>query len=787
MSPDLALTGCAPTPLSSYLKAIGVLRLLSAGSSHRSGFPADAAARGRWSVDRFHLTTTLNRDELVAFFCHDYAPTPIIAPWNSASGFYPKDNKDGYTPLTSDDVAERFTHIAEAIRIAATIVQASGLAEKPSTAQKAALVESLRASLPDSALDWLDAALALSADTSGKLLFPKLLGTGGNDGRLEFTRTFLQRLVSAKKPTGLFDAHTGMPGPATEELCRASLFGDTTRHLVDQSPGQFSPGAAGGPNASVGFEGASKMNPWDFVLLLEGSVAFAGTAARRHAASPHAAGSFPFAVRTVSAGAPGVAETDSDDARGEFWAPLWSQPARYCELAALFGEGRAVVRGQTATDACDFARSAATLGVSRGIDAFQRYAFHKRAGNAYVATPLQRQGVRRAGTAELVTDLDGGGWLAQVQRRARDKEAPTSLRRAVKRIEDAIFGLADTSAGPEDVQDALAAIGALASIATRSPKQRERLPPPPVLGSRWLQMADDASPEFRVAAAVASICAVSPTVATLHTDDHNDSRDLKPSPVPILAHIAPVRIDDDARRLRSGSRRDWLAGDSGEKVVWTGRNMVRDMISVMQRRLLLGDGDRNDKGLNAVTAAPLRDVARFILGPFDDTRYATMFWGFVWAQAMHGHRYQPHNGGDPPQRTPFAYDAIKPCFTPEAVLLRVGALHPGAQLPGSPTLLRMLSTATGRDASATNTAVAMALRRCASSGIRSAYDPSRAGGRSALSGGRHFGAGIRGDRLAASMLIPIDDHGVRSILRSAYPDSITETATHDDGGSTHDN
>ena len=71
-------------------------------------------------------------------------------------------------------------------------------------AVKAQLVATLRARLPESTLSWLDAALVLSA--GGVLRFPQLLGTGGNDGRLEFTNNLMQRLVSEGRPPGLFDA-----------------------------------------------------------------------------------------------------------------------------------------------------------------------------------------------------------------------------------------------------------------------------------------------------------------------------------------------------------------------------------------------------------------------------------------------------------------------------------------------------------------------------------------------------------------------------------------------------
>ena len=49
------------------------------------------------------------------------------------------------------------------------------------------------------ALHWLDATVALSGE---RLSFPQLLGTGGNDGRLDFTNNFMRRLVADRD--GLF-------------------------------------------------------------------------------------------------------------------------------------------------------------------------------------------------------------------------------------------------------------------------------------------------------------------------------------------------------------------------------------------------------------------------------------------------------------------------------------------------------------------------------------------------------------------------------------------------------
>src|SRR5262245_56285990 len=80
------LDGCRPVPLAQYLKGLGILRLVAE--------QADPEARGAWRHDRFELHTRLDRQALESFFLQSYHPTPILAPWNGGSGFYPGDNKE---------------------------------------------------------------------------------------------------------------------------------------------------------------------------------------------------------------------------------------------------------------------------------------------------------------------------------------------------------------------------------------------------------------------------------------------------------------------------------------------------------------------------------------------------------------------------------------------------------------------------------------------------------------------------------------------------------------------
>ena len=154
MPMSIALEGCAPTPLASYLKALGALRLLASAPNNVTGAAADATARGWWASERFHLRTRLDRDRLLRFFLDDYAPSPIIAPWNAGSGFYYQEGKtDEKDPTTGKKVktgvrnaetkatrridmlarssAARFIALAKAIAVARRVIHDFDLNEAP--------------------------------------------------------------------------------------------------------------------------------------------------------------------------------------------------------------------------------------------------------------------------------------------------------------------------------------------------------------------------------------------------------------------------------------------------------------------------------------------------------------------------------------------------------------------------------------------------------------------------------------------------------------------------------
>ena len=65
----IELGGCRPTPLASYLKALGVLQLVSEQQ--------DSNAAGFWRNERFHRQHQPRPRRAHPHFPQGYAPTPI--------------------------------------------------------------------------------------------------------------------------------------------------------------------------------------------------------------------------------------------------------------------------------------------------------------------------------------------------------------------------------------------------------------------------------------------------------------------------------------------------------------------------------------------------------------------------------------------------------------------------------------------------------------------------------------------------------------------------------------
>jgi len=378
-----------PQPLGSYLKALATLRLVAE--------QVDPEAKGCWEGGCFHLDSTLDVDDLLRFLLDEYRPTPLIAPWNGGSGFYPKDRKVGIDAIMSS-TSSRFEAFREAVHFAREMPEvAAGKCEsaKEDANRRSAILQSCRNGLPDACVDWLDAAISL--DSEGNRAFAPILGTGGNEGRLDYTNNFMEWIAGLLLSPGK-RAHS-------EQLLRNSLFGEAATGLEAAAVGQYDPGKAGGFNQGQGVTSDSGSNPWNFVLTLEGAVAWAGGVHRKQGVAYASYLCSPFTVRATAVGYGSSAEKDAVLSRAEIWVPIWSRPASYRELRALLREGRANVGKRPAETGLEFAEAASSLGVDRGIRGFVRYNLLKRRGDSYVALPAGEFDTTYRSSADLVRQM----------------------------------------------------------------------------------------------------------------------------------------------------------------------------------------------------------------------------------------------------------------------------------------------------------------------------------------------------------------------------------------------
>lgn len=594
----VSLGGCRPTPLAHYLKALGVLRLVAT--------QADPEARGAWREGRFVLGSTLDEGALQEFLLHRYAPTPVLSPWNGGSGFYPKDNTAGIVPLETS-AATRFSPYRSAIAVARRV--AEGRDKRPDAGpEKNSMLAACLATWSDEALAWFSSSVLL--DDAGEPSYPSLLGTGGNDGRLDFSTNYMWRLVA------LFDPQTGAPSSEARALLPNALFGQPAAELPGGSIGQFNPGAAGGANAGVGFIGAPKWNPWDFVLMLEGAMVLRVAGLRKLESHARMQASAPFALRATARGFGSAADAE-DAARGEQWLPLWPKLASFDEVKQLFGEARLRTGRRAAEGALDAARALGTLGVARGVNAFVRYSYLVRNGLSNLAVPTGVFEVRHHPEVRLLDEIDD--FAARIRRAGEKSPAFARLSRS---IDSAVLACAEQPADTQRWQALVIALGEAEHAMLSRPKLvvdafLRRLPE---LSEGWADRIDDGSAEVRLALAIATA--------------HGTKQDR------IHRHAIPLVYEKNRWDLAKSS--EALLRDPD--VVWTQRDLSRDLLAIVERRILASPGGLLP--LTSLMPAPLSDVAAFLEGRVHEAKIGRLARGLMTLK--HHERARPTGKHDVP-------------------------------------------------------------------------------------------------------------------------------------------
>ncbi|AGA27051.1 type I-G CRISPR-associated protein Cas8g1/Csx17 [Singulisphaera acidiphila] len=585
------LPGCPPEPLMSYLKALGIFRLVVE--------QADPSATMVWHGGVCQLHTTLDREGLIDFFANRYSPTPIIGPWGARSGFYPGSSESSAREALNQIVASaeaipRLALFHDTIEAVRNLLRTNGMTEKVRDDDKLRLMRLCRNNLPDAVLGWLDAVFILTDDSRK---FPPLLGTGGNEGSGSYVSIFAQLVVSL-----LVDG-TDDGGVSN------SLFGEFSSTFEGISVGHFSPGAIGGPNSSQGFDGGGGANPWDYLLAIEGTLMFAGAASRRLGSDTAGKAGFPFCVEPIAVGYASESDKEAESGtRAELWLPLWWQrPMTLAELTYLFTEGRVQLGRRQARNSIEFALAINLLGVSRGVDAFVRYAFVMRNGLSYFAVPLGRVAVTLKPMARLLEDPGLTQWLSQLRKACRDSEkTPARYRTALRQIDQAIYtfstGSESAHQGLNNVLRALGRAERTLSIGLRFCEEKA-LRPLQNLPEDWLMQADDGTPEFRLAVALSGIEA--------------------------KGKVGPFRVFLESVEERNDRSFQWHK-DKNQGAVWSNRPLAANLSAIFIRRQIEAFRDNQTMiSLRSPCPAKLKDVSTFLLGNIDDDKLADLIWGLA--------------------------------------------------------------------------------------------------------------------------------------------------------------
>ena len=616
---DLEMDGCVPKEMLSYLKALGVLKAIAERK--------DRDARGFWrGGDQWVVRSGLDKDGALDFFMSEYRPTPIMSPWNKDSGFYPsKSGKMPETPLDRIIIEEspRFgdwREVAHASRRAAE--EANRKFDKGDKDRKIWILRRCRNRFPDAALEWIDAAFVLTDEDSAR--FPPLFGSGGNDGRLEMGRKYSACVEQCLLPENR---------AKSEELLESALFASKSPSIKNKAVGTV--GAF-----DVEASDQKLINPWDFVLAMEGALLFAGSASRRLGASAQPYAAYPFMVAVSSpAGSQTVSADESGSkSKGEIWTPVWESPASFREVKSLMSEGRAEIGKKQAENSVDFARAISALGVARGVRAFDRYGFLERNGQSRIVAWLDRVEV----PPSPPSGANALGGLDRLRRNIADyPNPPASLNALRDSLENSMYRFAKGGGNAAGLQDVLLQAAEVERYAGKI--RKDKLPPISQLQRIWEWEADDGSAEFRLALSLASIFG-----------DGDGS-------LSIRENLEPVKVNSQNGRV------EW-SSEPGGAFVWSAlRDPLLNMAAVLERRCM--DSRRRDlahPALNGRRWARIEDVIDFMEGRVDERRVGNLALALSMIEMGGAPRVlrTRNEGRRRPIRVPPAYAAMKLTLLP---------------------------------------------------------------------------------------------------------------------------
>ena len=585
------LDGCAADSLSNHLKSLGLFRIIATQK--------DSGITAYWEDEKFVIITKMNEKEIQDFLLKEYRPTPMLNPWSyikyvkvcndigkskrfeSYHNMIDKINCviDEFCniPNVKNDIKNEIKNKEKNLKKYKDVKDMENAAIKDvinaeKYDKKKIFLRLCRNKLPDEIIPWLDAAWVLKDDDK---LHAPILGTGGNDGNLDMTANFVKRLKLVLADKNI---------DKSKKWLEASLFGKTVALDKNATIGH-NPDGCGGPNSGMGFEGKSISNPWDYILMLEGSLLFAGNIARRQSADTKKA-VFPFTAKASNVGYFTASKEDHDldekhpTFNGEIWLPLWTNPATFQEIAHIFNEGRVQLGKKQARTGTEFARAIITMGTERGISKFQRFCILKRKGDAYLAINAGIIHTTDELGAYLLTELDA--WFSKISKKSGKKEASDSLKQLVRNFDKSVMMFCTTKKS-SDLLNVLIMAGKLEIHISKHDTDLHSLQK---LSVDWLDRCYDESAEFRLAMSVASIEQTKKVGS-------------------IQENIMHVNVNGDKKRSPSCV---WKEDD----------NLLRNMSRILHRRGIDGKIDGLESiPIKGIIPAKISDIIEFLNGGLD--------------------------------------------------------------------------------------------------------------------------------------------------------------------------
>jgi len=232
--------------------------------------------------------------------------------------------------------------------------------------------------------------------------------------------------------------------------------------------------------------------------------------------------------------------------------------------------------------------------------------------------PLERSNVSRKIQVELLNDVDG--WLDYFRNKARSDNTPSSVGRALSLLELFILALCRESSNDQvqawRVQDVLIALGRCERAIVKSSKWAKEASVKPVspLSKEWLIMANDQSPEFFLAASLASVYG-------RYKDQENREFTMW-----LRSQIEPI----DHVNFRSFD--EMFENDA----VWSEGEPISAINDIFSRRIMMavrsGASSYTDRGR---IEADLGDIAAFIEGRINEKRMMDLLSGLTLIDWRH--------------------------------------------------------------------------------------------------------------------------------------------------------